>query len=347
MILGALACTPERVRNAPFRVRPDSVKAGDLRGPFNGRVVDASTGRAVAGALVYATWTRQKTFGTPSPAGYSEFVTSTDAGGFYEVPAVGSLDEASGDDSARLTDFYLVIYKRGYVAYRSDRRFADLGPRMDFAQSDHRISLERWRSDFSHARHLRYIGGGPALATLTAWEVEDAADELSGRGDGRIDTDILPGIGGGPYLVAGQLLRSDEIALVTGYDGTFETGPLGDEPDTQAYTSQHFKALGRAENFDVALRIWRLDESTSQDRYNALLDTLPRVEQRNEIADRSLRAKEADIFGVAFLDKQRHVVVLLTCGEAQCTNSDMAADIAGGIHERIVDLWPITPDEDE
>ncbi|MCA9679746.1 MAG: carboxypeptidase regulatory-like domain-containing protein [Kofleriaceae bacterium] len=334
-ILGA-ACATTPVRTAPFRARPDSVEPGDLRGPFSGRVVDSSGGAPIAGALVYASWSFETGAALPSPAGFEDFTGSTDADGNYRIPRLADAKVPAG---ARLVDFTLVVYKRGYVAYRSDRRFADLGPRMDFAQRQNQVALERWRDDYSHARHLRYIGGGPAVAALTSWEAEEAIAELSGtkRGPG----ELVPNMGNGPYLVAAQLLREADIKAQTRYDGAFETGPLGDEPDTAAYSSQHFKALGRPETFDVAVRLWRMTAGDAQERYEELAQSLPGVTRTDEIASRSLRAAEGDIRGVAFLDGPRGLVVLLTCGQGQCASEDDAVALAHKIDDRIEQLWPL------
>ena len=176
---------------------------------------------------------------------------------------------------SRVTDFTLLVYKRGYVAYRSDRRFSDLGLRMDFAQTDNQVLLERWRNELSHARHLRFVGSGTAVAALTQWELEDASAELEGKRPS--GEDLRPGRGEGPYVVAAQLLTEADIKARTKYDGTFETGPLSDEPDTATYSSQHFKALGRPETWDVAIRVWRLDPGKAQERYDELLTQLPGI----------------------------------------------------------------------
>jgi hypothetical protein len=334
----AACATTSAVRTAPFRSRPDAVVAGELRGPFTGRVTDAASGAPLAGALVYATWTIERGTGMSLPAGFREHVTSTDASGNYKVPRLA----AAIPYGARVTDFHLVVYKRGFVAYRSDRRFADLGPRMDFAQRENQIPLERWHAEYSHARHLRYVGGGSAIAALTSWEADEAVAELAGQARaGSIGIDILPGRGKGTYLVAGQLLTEADVKAATRYDGGFETGPLGDEPDTATYTSQHFKALGRPETYDLALRLWRVDPADALTRYSGLLDSLPGVEETNEMATRSLRASEGEIYGVGFLDSQRGVVGLLTCGKSQCDSPDVAAALARKVHDRIQALWPI------
>jgi hypothetical protein len=338
LLFAMAACAGPEVRVAPFRARPDTVDAGDLRGPFTGKVLDATTRAPVAGALVYAAWSFETGTGLPSAAGYKDFVGSTDATGAYKVPHLGNVPSG-----ARLTDFQLLVYKRGFVAYRSDRRFVDFGPRMDFAQLDNQVLLERWRDDYSHARHLRYIGGGAAVAALTGWEADEAAAELSGapRRPGALGTELTVTTGRGPYIVAAQLLSEADIKAQTKFDGTFETGPLGDEPDTTTYSSQHYKALGRPESFDVALRMWRLDPGAAQTRYEELLASLPSADEKNEIASRSLRATEGDIHGVAFFDGQRGVVVLLTCGKNQCASADDAVTLAQKIYDRIKALWPM------
>jgi hypothetical protein len=315
---------------------------GSLAGPFDGRVVDAESGRPIAGALVYATWTLQSGFGLPTPAGAREHVTSTDADGRYRIPRLALAPRQRG---YRLTDFSLVVYKRGYVAYRSDRRFEDLGLRLDFAQRAHVVVLDKWRADHSHAKHLRYLGGGAALASLTAWEIDEAARELAGAPAEAAPLASTPLLavtdpGGAAAVVAARLLTAADITGVTGFQGDFETGPLGDEPDNESYSSIHLRALDRAETFDVALRLWKLGAAEAQRRYGQLLESLPGAIERNEIADRSLRAAEGEIRGVAFLDGRRGVVVLLTCGVAQCRTPQDAATIAARVYERLVAVWP-------
>lgn len=329
---------PPASRTASFRQRPDAVVAGDLHGPFSGRVLDAANRAPVTGAVVYATWTFERSTPLPVAAGFHEAVASTDATGRYLVPALPPRVVPAG---ARVTDFSLVIYKRGFVAYRSDRRFTDFGPRRDFAQLDNQIMLERWRPDHSHTRHVRFVGGGGVISAVTEWETEVAVGELDPARPAGRPGPLLPGGGDGPNLVAAQLVRTEEIKARTRFDGAFETGPLGDEPDTRTYSSQHFRALGRNESFDVAVRLWRVGPAAAIDRYDELRGGLPRVEERDEIASRSLRAIENDIFGVAFLDGQRGLVVLVTCGRSQCATVEDAVALAQIAHRRIRELWPL------
>lgn len=335
--LAALAgCVETAIRTAPFRTRPDAAEPGTLQGPFDGRVVDSTTHTPIAGALVYAAWTFERGTGMAEPAGAKEFVGSTDAAGNYKVPRLDRLPHG-----ARVTEFTLLVYKRGFIAYRSDRRFSDLGPRMDFAQNDNQVLLERWRNELSHARHLRFVGAGTAVAALTQWEIADASAELDGRRPKNGD-DLRPGRGEGPYIVAAQLLGETDIKARTKYDGGFETGPLSDEPDTATYSSQHFKALGRPETWDVALRMWRLDAGKAQERYDELLTQLPGIVEKDDLGSRSFVATENEIRGVGFLDAPRGVVVLMTCGSNQCISMEDATSLAQIIYGRVKSLLPIT-----
>jgi hypothetical protein len=334
--LAASACVDTAIRTAPFRAHPDAAEAGSLQGPFAGRVVDATTHAPIAGALIYAAWTFERGTGLAEPAGSKEFVGSTDAGGNYKVPKLDRLPRGT-----RATDFTLLIYKRGFIAYRSDRRFTDLGLRMDFAQLDNQVLLERWRNELSHSRHLRFVGAGTAVAALTQWELGDASAELDGRRL-RNGDDLRPGRGEGQYVVAAQLLTETDIKARTKYDGGFETGPLSDEPDTATYSSQHFKALGRPETWDVALRVWRLEVGKAQERYDELLTQLPGITEKDDVATRSFHASENDIRGIGFLDAPRGIVVLLTCGSNQCLSQDDANALAQIIYGRIKTLLPTT-----
>jgi hypothetical protein len=327
------ACVESAIRTAPFRTRPDAAEAGSLAGPFTGRVLDATTKAPIAGALVYAAWTLEKGSVLVEPAGSREVVGSTDAGGNYKIAALGDLPRG-----IRVTDFTLLVYKRGYVAYRSDRRFHDLGPRFDFAQHANQVLLERWRNELSHARHLRFVGSGTAVAALTQWELGDASAELEGRRPS--GEDLRPGRGEGPYVVAAQLLSDADIKSRTKYDGQFETGPLSDEPDTATYSSQHFKALNRPETWDVAIRLWRLDPGKATERYEELLTQLPGVTEKDEVASRSFLANEESIHGVGFLDGPRGIVILITCGTNQCTSNDDATALAQSAYAKLKQLVP-------
>lgn len=300
--------------------------------------MDASTDKPVAGALVYTVWTFTRGYGFDEPAAVLENVASTGSDGRYVVPAVGDFPDGDG---VHLIDVSMVIYKRGYVAYRSDRRFSDFGLRTGFTQTRNEVLLAPWRPGMSHARHLRYIGSGKVLAALTGWEAELAAAELSGTGEEPPRGDFLIAGSGARRVTANVLLVTDDVIAVTGYGGTLEAGTLGNQPNTDSYSSALLRATGRPEAFDVALRLWELSPAAADARYTELRNLLPGVIETNEVADRSLRANEPQFYGIGFVDEQRGVVGLLTCGRSLCASHDMAAAIAAKVVARLERLWPL------
>src|SRR3954470_17533607 len=76
------------VAQAPFSARNDTVEPGDLLGPFDGRVVDAQSGKPVAGALVYASWGFEVGRGLTAPAGSANATAETDSDGRYVIPSL-------------------------------------------------------------------------------------------------------------------------------------------------------------------------------------------------------------------------------------------------------------------
>jgi len=331
-LLGCLAgCAASLPRPASFRARPDSVERGDLRGPFSGRVLDVESDRPVPGALIYASWRFVAGVGLSAPNGFREWIGSTDAQGRYLVP---EMDDSPGG-GARLADFHLLVYKRGYVGYRSDRRFDDLGLQTEFSQEGATIVLARWRPELSHAKHLRYVGGGPALAALTSWELPDAVAELSGAKPATLAE--RANAAAGEKLDASKLLSAADVKLLTGFEGAFDAGELGDEPSSASYDTVHLQARGKDESYDLALRLWRTSPDEAAKQFERLVGELPGAQTKNEIADRSLRAATptGDILGLAFLDAKRGVVVLIQCGASQCRTHETVLGIARLIYTRV------------
>lgn len=321
---GAVACGAI-VEQAPFPARPDTVRLADLLGPYDGIVVDADTERPIPGALVAGSWAFERGVGLVGPAGTSEFVTETGPDGRYRVPR---LESVPGGLSTRVRRFTLIVYRRGYVGWRSDRRFRGGGARRDFAQRGSRVRLERWADGDLHNRHLAFLGGGGKVRAASAWEVQPASLELEGLAPGAV-VPAGPAAPVGPApLDASAILAEEEVRGVTGYVGKFEIGRLADLPQTEFYDSRHFKAEGKPESFDVALRVWRLGHAAAEEQYRKLLAELPGARSVDEIGDASLRARAGDILGLAFLSREHGMVVSLTCGVSQCPDDAAVLKLA-------------------
>lgn len=319
------ACAPTLLE-APFPARADTVEPGNLLGPFDGQVLDAASGKPLSGAVVYGTWRFETGEGLTAPGGSASLSTETDADGRYRLPRLQRLPGGR----ARIVGFTLIIYKRGYVGYRSDRRFEDLGVRRDFAQRLNEVKLEPAGPSLSHVRHLRFLGGGGALRRALAGEVMLAALELgSGLGGGQpADT--------GPLLEADVLLSADELKAMTGYGGEFTLDKLADLPQTSTYDSRHFRAVGKPESYDAAIRVWKLPTAQAAEaRYAAVLKEVPNAEVRDELGDRSLRGYDGKILAAATLDREHHVVLQLTCGVDQCRDLDQVVALLKQVLARV------------
>jgi len=337
LVMGSGACGP-MIERPPFPARPDSVRPAELLGPYDGKVIDGDTERPVAGALVSASWAFERGVGVPGPAGAEEVVTQTGADGRYAIPALERLPTGL---SARVRRFTLIVYQRGYVAWRSDRRFPGRQPRRDFSQRGNVVRLERWQPGYTHAQHLLFMGGGTKLQEAAAWEAQQASLDLEGEGG------TAAGAAPGTRLVAlldiEGLLSDDEIRGVTGYVGTFDKGKLADLPTTEFYDSRHFKAQKRPESFDVGLRVWRLGTAGAEAQYQKLAKELPKADLTDELGDASFRARAGEIAGLVFLVRDRGVVVSLTCGTGQCTDPGQLLTLGKLVESRLSDLPAASP----
>jgi len=330
----AVGCGP-LIEQAPFPVRPDSIRPADLLGPYDGMVVDADSDRPIAGATVQASWAFETGIGFHAPAGSRELVVETGADGRYTIPRLDDLPQGA---STRVRRFTLVVYHRGHVAWRNDRVFPGRTRRRDFSQRGNRVRLDRWQPALRHVDHLVFLGGGTRMRVASAWELQPAAMELEGErvsvglhGEGAAATPFTP-------LDITKLLSDDEIRGVTGYVGKFEDGKLTDLPTTEFYDSRHFKAVGKPESYDVGLRVWRLGPAAAEVQYGKLMSTLPGAKASDEIGDASFRAKSGEIGGLVFLVRERGVVVSMTCGNAQCTEPGQLAKIAKLVESRLNEL---------
>ena len=346
-VVTAMAACGPMVDAAKFPVRPDSVRPADLLGPYDGIVLDADTERPVAGAVVAASWAFERGIGLQAPLAAREVVVESGVDGRYTIPRLTDLPgaELPAGASTRLRRFTLIVYRRGHVAWRSDRRF---GPkdarRRDFSQRGNRVHLEKWQPGYRHAEHLIFLGGGEKIRAAAAWELQPAAMELQGE-----ENEKIAGAGEGegaaaahraPPLDIERLLSDDEIRGVTGFVGKFEDGKLTDLPTTEFYDSRHFKAVGKPEGYDVGLRVWRLGPAASEAQYHKLLEELPGAHATDEMGDASLRARSGEINGLAFLVRERGVVASLTCGAAQCPEPAQLLKLARLVESRLPDLPP-------
>jgi hypothetical protein len=337
--LALLAGCGPLIEQAPFPVRPDSIRPADLLGPYDGVVLDADSDRPVAGATVEASWAFENGIGFHAPSGARNVVVETGADGRYTIPRLDDLPEGA---STRIRRFTLVVYHRGHVAWRNDRVFPGRVRRRDFSQRGNRVRLERWQPALRHVDHLAFLGGGAKLRLAAAGELQPAAMELEGERVGAVHGEAAAPTPFTPLDIS-KLLSDDEIRGVTGYVGKFEDGKLTDLPTTEFYDSRHFKAVGKPESYDVGLRVWRLGTAAAEVQYGKLMGTLPGAHATDEVGDASFRAKTEQIGGLVFLVRERGVVVSMTCGTSQCAEPGQLTKMAKLVEGHLSELPPEPP----
>jgi hypothetical protein len=180
----------------------------------------------------------------------------------------------------------------------------------------------------SHVKHVQFAGGGAPIRRAMAGEIVQASLELSGTAP----TETAPA---GPPLDATVLLSSEELKAVTGFQGEFTIDKLGDLPTTTSYDSHHFRATGKPESFDAAIRAWRVATPEAADaRWSQLMKTVPNAEAKNELGDRSLRGSDGKILAAAVEDRAHGLVIELTCGVDQCRDADQTVALLRRIFGR-------------
>jgi len=338
------ACAPI-VDNASFSANPHTMRSGDLLGPFDGVVVDAEAERPVAGVIVEGTWAFHRGKGLRGPL-YSETIAvETAADGRYQLPRI---DDLPSGNTTHLVRFTLIAYRRGFVAYRSDFKFPSGEIRHDFSQHQNKVRLAKWDVRYSNHRHRRFLGGGEEIRKASDFMGQPASLELEGKqvtlgalDEGKRVEQAGPEL---QLLNASVLLTEEELRGVTGFGGGFQVARLPDRVQTESYDSQHFKAEGKGESFDMAFRLWKLSPSEAETQFEKLARELPAAKTTDEIGDRSLRARGGDVLGLAFLAKEKGLVVQLSCGTSQCSDPAMVLRVAKMIESHFPDL--VVPESD-
>lgn len=319
-----------------------------MLGPFEGQLLDADTQRPIADAVVWCSWSFARGVGNTAAEAARTMATHTDVDGRYFIPALRDLPSGL---STRLARFSLVAYKKGYVAYRHDRVFGQGRRHRLFSQWGNRVLLSRWSPELSHARHLLFIGNGKALQQASKWEVLAAAAELDGR---RRSSQLTANLETQPdapaatrsklKLDASVLLSSEDIRAVTGYTGALQRGRLRG-PRSEAYDTYHYRAKDRPERYDVAVRVWRLEDDKLTARYDKLLGQLPGSKQTDEVADRSFKVAQGEIMGLGFVIRASNALVLLTCGKGQCSSDAQLLQLAKRVLKNTSKLPSLSEDD--
>ncbi|GBE53868.1 hypothetical protein BMS3Bbin15_00014 [archaeon BMS3Bbin15] len=144
---------------------------------MTGIVVDAETGKPIDGAVVLVEWTYTsgKWMGLRSTSSYKVVERVTDKEGKFTV---------SGVFNPLVNPPTVVVYKKGYVAWRSDFIFPDYRKREEFQwKNNYMFKLERFKKIYSHSRHISFLSSSGLSLSSTklehahSWEIPYAREE--------------------------------------------------------------------------------------------------------------------------------------------------------------------------
>ena len=137
-------------------------------GGIPGKVVDAETGKPIEGAVVLVEWDITKGFGLSYTERYKVFETVTNENGWFTLPGV--LNPLVNPPN-------LVIYKKGYFAWREDYTFPDDREKHFRWTSGCVFRLERFLRGNLYINHTSFITSGigslgtsSKLAQAHRWE---------------------------------------------------------------------------------------------------------------------------------------------------------------------------------
>jgi hypothetical protein len=340
----ALLCCAPVVRPAPFSGARDGVTDVTLLGPFDGQVIDATTSEPIAGATCVGVWSYAAGDGFVAPHGSEMVEVVTDQAGRYRIPKAQSRIRGP---TVRLVDFDLVVYRRGYVGYRSDTTYEGTA-RTDFTLRHNRIALRKWQRTDSHAQHLLFLAAPPPIERLVRWERELANVELyrvlGGSAPMPVPEVVAPEEEAGLRLLdATAVLTPDQVRLRTNFTGAFEVKDLEDLSRTHFYHGVHLEAVDRPEDWDVSVRVWKDPPGGLDPVSETIRATLPDVPRSAEVTAETWVLDGEDVRAVGFLDREQNVGVLLACRAMQCVDVETAIVLARFIHENLDALAYETP----
>ncbi len=340
------ACSPV-VRPAPFKGFRDVVTDASLRGPFDGQILDAATGEPVADATVVAVWSYDHGDGFIAPRGSDVVEATTDEAGRYRIP---ECPQTIDGNTVRLVSFELLVYKRGFVAYRSGE-LPGGRPRTDFNVRHNRIELEKWRETDSHSDHLMYIGAPRAIQKDAFWEQDLANLELYRQQGGQVPGDEKAADPTQPtkpepeqkpevaqLLDASGLLTPEDVQTRTHFSGTFTMTEPTDLRRTSFYHGVHLKADDRDAQWDLIYRVWSDPPGGMDPVVDTIRETLPGVKVSGEVTDETWVFEGQGVYAVGFVDREENAGVLLTCGDEQCADLATAIILAKAVHRNLDQL---------
>jgi len=225
--------------------------------------------RPVAAATVVGSWAFERGIGLTGPAGFREFALETNADGRYLIRDPVMYQPAARCVCVGLPSSCIGVGTSHIGAISSS---VPVNSGTISASVPTRCGLRSGSRRWKHRRHLAFLGGGAAIAKVAGWEAQPASLEQEGRALPQSATEAktetiaaLPS----SALDVSPLLSAEEVRGVTGFAGDFEVGRLADRVRSDVYDSRHFKAKGKSEAFDVAVRVWAVGTAAAEAQFGS------------------------------------------------------------------------------
>jgi hypothetical protein len=373
-VMGATGCAP-LVRPAPFAGAATKVTGVSLLGPFDGQIVDSETEEPIADAKVFAVWSYDRGDGFSGSDGATTTPITTDEAGRYRIKRPRAHRRGR---HRRLTAFTLFVYKRGYVAYRSDI-LSSGERRTDFSMRHNSVRLEKWRESFSHAEHLAVLAGPREIRQASMWAASLANSDLYRERGGLDDFTSAAGVESGvgsapatgpdastptaddpsltrqpdappprPLLDVSAALSPEDVQRRTGDDGRLITVDLNDAlKRTPYYHGVALQAEGRDPSFDLSYRVWRNPPGGMAPIRETLKTSLPNAATSADVTDETLVYEDDAVRVIAFVDSERDLAVLVSCGREQCSDIETVILLANLAWRNLLEMDPSSPDAED
>lgn len=129
---------------------PSAACTGPISGkPITGKIVDAETGKPIAGAILLVEWTKTHGFGNTYTTSEKVVEIFSDMNGIVKIP---------GYDVRFVNEPDITIYKPSYVAWNNQWIFPDTRNRTDFEwKNNYVFRLDKFKEGYSYDKHEGFI----------------------------------------------------------------------------------------------------------------------------------------------------------------------------------------------
>ncbi len=128
-----------------------------------------------------------------------------------------------------------------------------------------------------------------------------------------------------PPLDVSPLLALEDVRRITLYEGPLSPTSLQGIRPSRSYGSARLKPDDKADNFGVAVQLWKCTQAEAQERFDTFSKTFkdPRVTQ--EIGLKSLRSQRKHVLHLAWIVEGDWDVLTVTCDDRLCNEASLLA----------------------